>query len=422
MRRVTELSDSEWARVDACRDAVLARSLSGVVDRSGFEAASAVCWSALGLDPPLVVWARGPLSAVLWALQSNAAQSSDHDELHDELGGQLRGQLHGQLRDQLGVQLDDRLRGQLHDELGDRLDGQLGGQLDDQLSGQLYGQLGVQLRDQLRDQLHGQLRGRLDDRLRDELRDQLRVQLRDQLDDQLRGELRGELHDQLHDEMRGIHRNCVSWGWRLAWIEHWLHVNTLPGIEPVPADTATLARHWANMLTCHYWLPYKGVVIATDHPVDLHRDNQNRLHNPNGAAWLWADGTAVWALDGIRVPPWVIYTPDPARIMSDELPNTEQRRVAMAHYGWDRAIEHLNLVAVDTHPDPHMGALYRLPASVSEEPASLLLCRNASPHMDGTYADYGLLASPDANTVEQAQASLAGMGLDEWRDLIAINT
>ena len=383
MVKIETLTAAQWADVAAACESVLARCLSGPIDRGAFEAGVEACWAHLGFEKPAVVWAPGPLSALVYgaALSSGASSGTS-----SQLGGQLWDQLGGQLRDQLR--------------------GQLGGQLEDQLRDRLWGQL--------RDQLGGQLR----DQLWDQLRDQLWDQLRDQLGGQLRDQLRGQLRDQLW--------GSIMWAQDLAWLEMWLHVNTIDGLIPVGDDLAALTRHWANCLTSHIWVPYRNVVIASDHHISLHRDNQNRLHNPDGAAWLWADGTAVWALDGIRVPPWVIYDRDtdgyPARVLKD-LPNSEQRRVAFAHYGWGRAVKHLGLVPIDEHPDPHMGALYRLPEGLHDgDGATLLVCRNASPHLDGTWQTYGLLADPSAETVEQAQASLAGLSVTDWFDLIEVAT
>ena len=315
MVKIETLTEAQWADVAAACESVLARCLSGPIDRGAFEAGVEACWAHLGFEKPAVVWAPGPLSALVYGAALSSGASSGTSS-------------------------------------------QLGGQLWDQLWGQLWG--------------------------------------------------------------------SIMWAWDLAWLEMWLHVNTIDGLIPVGDDLAALTRHWANCLTSHIWVPYRNVVIASDHHISLHRDNQNRLHNPDGAAWLWADGTAVWALDGIRVPPWVIYDRDtdgyPARVLKD-LPNSEQRRVAFAHYGWGRAVKHLGLVPIDEHPDPHMGALYRLPEGLHDgDGATLLVCRNASPHLDGTWQTYGLLADPSAETVEQAQASLAGLSVTDWFDLIEVAT
>jgi hypothetical protein len=146
----------------------------------------------------------------------------------------------------------------------------------------------------------------------------------------------------------------------------------------------------------------------------LHVDRDGRLHNPAGPAWAWADGTEVWALDGIRVPSWVITDPDPDRIITD-LTNTEQRRVAFRHYGWDKAVQTAGWKLIDEHSDPHVGRLYQLPPEVAN--AGLLIAMNASPHLDGTWQTYGLLCDPNAKTAIEAQASLAGVPVEKWLEL-----
>jgi len=172
------------------------------------------------------------------------------------------------------------------------------------------------------------------------------------------------------------------------------------------------------MLTPTMIIPLRGVCIVVEQHTALHRDNRNRLHCTDGAAWAWADGTQIYALDGIRVPEWVVRRPDPKRIISDELPNTEQRRVAMAHYGWDRAVDDLNLKIIEASDNPVWGTLYALPETLVERgQATLLVCQNASPDRDGTVRTYGLLASSEARTVVAAQASLAQLSESEWLTL-----
>ena len=205
-----------------------------------------------------------------------------------------------------------------------------------------------------------------------------------------------------------VHENSESWGWRLAWVTHWLFVNELEGITPVAKDVSALGRSWADVLFDHYWVPYEDYVCATENHNLLERDNQQRLHCTTGPAWGFRDGTSIYALDGIRVPDWVIEAPDPQRIIA-ELANTEQRRVAFAQYGWEKVVTDLNMTALDVHEDPLIGSLYDLPKEAinpDEERAGarLLVCRNASPNRDGTTNIYGLLVAPECRTALEAQA------------------
>ena len=384
MAKIESLTPEQWAEVHQHRDQVIERCLNQPLDHNKIGQSIGACYEAVGEKPPLaIVWAPGPVAALAWsAILRAEGEKPEARQLGDQLGDQLWDQLRGQLRDQL----QNQLRGQLGDQLWD----------------QLRGQLGDQLRDQLRDQLWGQLRGQL----WDQLGGQLRGQLWDQLGDQLRGQLRDQLN------------GAIASGWWLTDYEFWLHIAQISGITPPDEATLSLARQAADMLTPTMIIPLRGVCIAVDQHTALHRDNRNRLHCTDGAAWAWADGTQIYALDGIRVPEWVVRRPDPKRIISDELPNTEQRRVAMAHYGWDRAVDDLNLKIIEASDNPVWGTLYALPETLVERgQATLLVCQNASPDRDGTVRTYGLLASSEARTVVAAQASLAQLSESEWLTL-----
>ena len=380
MAKIESLTPEQWAEVHQHRDQVIERCLNQPLDHNKIGQSIGACYEAVGEKPPLaIVWAPGPVAALAWsAILRAEGEKPEARQLGGQLGGQLRGQLGDQLRGQLQDQLRDQLGGQLWDQLRDQLGDQLGDQLWDQLGGQLGDQLGDQLRGQLRDQLW------------------------DQLGDQLGGQLNG----------------AIASGWWLTDYEFWLHIAQISGITPPDEATLSLARQAADMLTPTMIIPLRGVCIAVDQHTALHRDNRNRLHCTDGAAWAWADGTQIYALDGIRVPEWVVRRPDPKRIISDELPNTEQRRVAMAHYGWDRAVDDLNLKIIEASDNPVWGTLYALPETLVERgQATLLVCQNASPDRDGTVRTYGLLASSEARTVVAAQASLAQLSESEWLTL-----
>jgi hypothetical protein len=191
-------------------------------------------------------------------------------------------------------------------------------------------------------------------------------------------------------------------------------VSGLPGVQPPTDEQLKKAQDWIDFRVGPMRIALRGVCIMVEQHTALHRDRENRLHCTTGPAWAWADGTTVHALDGIRVPSWVITDPSAERIMR-ELPNTEQRRVALAHYGWHRVVNDLKLTLIDEHPDRLMGTLYALPQSIGD--ATLLVCDNASPDVDGSVRRYGLLASAGCRTVIQAQASLAGVSVAEFAEL-----
>ena len=244
------------------------------------------------------------------------------------------------------------------------------------------------------------------------LRSSLGSSLYSSLYSSLDSSLYSSLGSSLYSSLRSAH---WCW-WQYSWLSHWLFVATLDGVTLPADDTMALTRAYRTFCVPVLTIPLEGVVIVCGQHSALSRNAQGDLHCTDGPAWAWPDGTTIYALDGIRVPEWVITQPDAHRILKD-LDNTEQRRVAFAHMGWDRVVADLDLTPIDTHPDPHVGTLYDLPEEAAPGPARLLVATNASPHRDGTWQTYGLLCSPQAKTAEQAQASLAGLSVADWRSL-----
>ena len=209
--------------------------------------------------------------------------------------------------------------------------------------------------------------------------------------------------------------NCLGGSMWAYWQAYTGFYRDIVGLE-LDADTWARSEAYEKAQGAGWWWPHREFVIVARRHTAICRDNQGRLHCTTGPAIQWGDEWAIYAIDGIRVPAWVITDPTPARIMSDELPNTEQRRVAMAVYGWDRAAVEGGWKVLDRSENETWGTLYELPDGMLErrDQATLLVTKNASPDRDGTVRTYGLLASGTARTVVAAQASLAQLTEAEW--------
>ena len=308
---IDELDAETWVRLLADRDAVVERARSTEpLDEDRISAAVKRCYAHIGQPEPQVVWVDGPTSVLV--------AGKIIDKLRHQLRDQLRHQLIDQLGNQLIDQLGDQLRDQLVNQLGDRLIHKLGDQLRDQLIDQLGDQLGNKLRHQIGD--------KLGNKLGDKLGDKLRHQLRHQLVNQLGNKLVNQLGNQIGYKFRG----SVCSGWWSSWVWYYQALIGLPGINPMPIDLVRQLDDIATVLECHFWLPLEGVCVLSRQHTALHVDDRGELHNPAGAAWEWADGTQIYALDGIRVPEWAV-TAEPGRLL--DLTNAEQRRVAIKNYG-----------------------------------------------------------------------------------------
>jgi hypothetical protein len=371
-RRTNLMSPKELADLTVYRDQCLGRGLAtGPLDRPAAEEAVRRVYATAGLTPPpVMIWMDSPLGGLFAAgVLAEAAKRPRPTPVKDQLGGQLWGQLRGQLRGQLGGQLWDQLRGQL------------GGQLWDQLRGQLWDQL----RDQLGDQLWGQLR------------DQLRGQLGGQLWDQLGGQLWDQLGDQLGDQLRGQMSGAIWGSQELPWLAFYAFGRQLGAQYNQQANDRLDAMLATGDLG--WWWPYRGWCILTDRPTELHRDPQNRLHHETGPAVAYADGWAVHAWHGTRVPADLIAGKwTTADILKH--PNAEVRRCAIEHMGWDRFITDAGLHQVGRPvPDPgnpgYELTLYDVPEQIYDEPVRVLLCANATVERDGTRRRFGLTVPAD---------------------------
>ena len=117
-----------------------------------------------------------------------------------------------------------------------------------------------------------------------------------------------------------------------------------------------LAQH------CGWWAPYKGYVILQDRPCAIHRNEENRLHNESGMAVEYRDGWGVHALNGVRVPDWLVETKsgdlDPHKLTN--IDNAQVRAEFVRKVGIDRCWYKLAQV-VDKSGDYELGLIEKKP-------------------------------------------------------------
>jgi hypothetical protein len=315
-KKIERLTAEQEAYLPRFREQWLDRGVAtGPCDRDRTETAVKKLYAAKNIPAPkIVIWMDSPLGGCFAAgvlKQLPAAKD--------------------QLRDQLQGQLGDQLRGQLQGQLG----GQLWGQLRDQLWGQLWGQL----RGQLRDQLWGQLRGQLRDQLRDQLLGQLLVQLvgqlwgqlRDQLWGQLWGQLRGQLRDQLNQ--CGFGQHDASW---VAWLRFGQHI----GASLTPAYAMD---GFDGLSDAGWWWPFGGVVVFTDRPARLVRDERGRMSSEDGPAIRYQDGWQLWYLRGVAVDEQIVMRPETQTIQQIRgEKNEEVKRLRIERWGWPQYLTGIN--------------------------------------------------------------------------------
>ncbi|MDW5323238.1 DUF6745 domain-containing protein [Plantactinospora sp. KLBMP9567] len=230
----------------------------------------------------------------------------------------------------------------------------------------------------------------LTDRIFTPLRNQLGADLTAQVDDAFTRRARAGLLDAVpgqHDA---------------AWLAAF---DGEPGLAGLAGVTA--AAGW--------WWPYERLVILTERPTRLHRDNLGRLHHDDGPALAYPDGFGLHAWRGMPIPAGVaaeLPTLTVERIRAER--NAEVRRVMLEHFGYDRYLRESRTTAV--HRDEY-GVLWRLNLP-QDEPLVMVEVVNATPEPDGTRRTYWLRVPPDTRTARAGVAWTFGVEPERYAPLV----
>jgi Domain of unknown function (DUF6745) len=354
---------------------------AGLTDRETAQAGVCQAYLAAGLgSPERVVWFGAPLSgavavAVLTGLDAEAP-----------------------VRDPLW----DRVRAELHA----------------QGTSSVVGRIGRPVRAWIGPLVWNQVRNRV--------RRQTGPGLWEQVWEQTAGEvLRRHAEPTWHRQIAGMVDQVDAWlGWQAsqrvrnqavtglpeaAWCAT---VDGLRRVLPGLAGPERLAGLLQVMRTAGWWWPFQQVAIMTERPVAAHRDQQGRLHRPDGPAVAYGDGSALHAWHGTPVPAELIARLpqlQAADIQAER--NLELRRVMTEAYGLERYLRDAgaSLVGRDRY-----GTLWRLDQP-GEEPLLMVEVVNATPEPDGSHATYWLRVPPDISSAHAAVAWTFGLNTATYR-------
>ncbi|MER6610006.1 DUF6745 domain-containing protein [Streptomyces sp. NPDC000927] len=160
-----------------------------------------------------------------------------------------------------------------------------------------------------------------------------------------------------------------------------------------------------------WWWPYERVVVISERPEALHRDEAGRLDRGDGPALAYRDGFALHAWRGMPVPAEFLAelnTLTPRRIREEE--NAELRRVMLEFYGYDRYLTESG--AEPVHRD-ETGVLWRI-ALDGDEDVVMVEVVNSTPEPDGTHRTYWLRVPPGTRTAKDGVAWTFGLSADVY--------
>ena len=174
------------------------------------------------------------------------------------------------------------------------------------------------------------------------------------------------------------------------------------------------------------WM-HEQFCVVSDRPEVLTVDNASppRPHADDGPFCKWRDGTALYCVHGVRVPAWVIESPDllnVARIDGER--NAEVRRVMLDRFGIDRYMRESGAKVLDECPADHpmkglrTARLLRRDVE-GDEAITVVDLLNSTPEPDGTVKRYMIRVPPTINKAVDGLAWGFGVTAQEYLQIAA---
>ena len=162
---------------------------------------------------------------------------------------------------------------------------------------------------------------------------------------------------------------------------------------------------------CAGWvIPYENLCFVSDKPVQMACNEVEDLHSTAGPALEFADGTAVYAIDGIVVSDFIVTQPQKiSPRMIDNERNAAMRRIMMRQYCGNFYDDCGATLAAEDR----LGRLYRK-KRLFDTDFTFIRVTNSSLEPDGSRREYVLRVPPTMQTPTEAIAWTFGMTPEEY--------
>jgi hypothetical protein len=164
---------------------------------------------------------------------------------------------------------------------------------------------------------------------------------------------------------------CIYGQHDAGWLSFYAFMGEVLGLSEVVRPLQGLM---ALARSCGWGVPLSDVCHLSERPSALRRDDAGRMHALDNPSLEYPDGRAIYAVRGVRVPAeWVKSrrTLDPTIALTER--NVERRAAAATLIGWDRVLEHLKPVLVDSERSPEYDFGRLLKVDLPGEPGQLFL-------------------------------------------------
>jgi hypothetical protein len=389
-KKIESLTPEQSAQVALYRDKWIKIGLAtGPCDRPAMEAAVDKTYACAGLAAPKIkIWLSSPLEGIIGAyILSNFKDFFPADVLDNVL-------------DNVSDNVSANVRANVWDNVSADVWDNVLDNVSANVSADVWDNVWANVRDNVLDNVSANVRANVRanvwdnvrDNVRANVRDNVRANVSDNISDNVRANVWDNVRDNVSDNVKDLLNHAGygqhDSGW-LSFYNFFLEVCDMECVKKLEG---------LNLLSgCGWWWPFKNAVILTERPSVLNLDNEGNLHCENGPALSYPDGFSVYAVNGVRLPDYVIMNPEKITVQDiDSEENTEIRRVKINQYGQAKYL--LDSGAEKLHSDD-FGILWRKLIG-NDEPLVMVQVVNSTPEPDGSFNDYFLRCHPELRLLE----------------------
>jgi hypothetical protein len=372
-------------------------------NRKEAEEAVKIMYEKAGLNAPKIVWCGSPLS------QGLTRAIILNKKLNKDMGASVRASVWASVRDSVGASVRDSVGASVWDSVGasvrasvwDSVGASVGASVWDSVRDSVWDSVGASVRDSVWDSVRASVWASVRDSVGASVRDSVGASVRDSVGASVRDSVGASVWDSVRDSGYGQHD--ASW---LAFYEYFKDVCGLK------SETEKLEGLWLQAKNAGWYLPHEKICWISERHHILERDERGRLHCLTGPAVAYPDGWEIYAVHGVRVPEYVVTTPESITVeIIEKESNAEVRRIMIERYGLERYMQDCGATVI--HSDD-FGILLKkeLP---DDEPIITVQVINSTPEPDGTFKKYFLRVHPECRPL------LDGGEVGKAQEMTALN-
>ena len=339
-------------------------------DRPRAEKAIRDMYKVSKLDEPKIVWCESPLGAYLTILIVDNLQK---EELHS-VGDSVSSSVHDSVRYPVWHSVLDSVMGMMGDWVRNSVFRSVSVSVKDSMRGLVGASVRKSVRTWVGDSVMDSVKDSVKDSVRIPVRNSVWASVRNlvwaSVLSSVRNSVRNSVRDSVRDsvldilktdnenltsQINQIYQNCIEGQ----------HLSNISAFYMFFRNECGLTQQTENGLplydlieSCGWIFPYKNICFASERHCELRRNNAAQLHSENDCAVAYPGGYKIYAINGVRVPEYVVMTPEKITIkLIEEEKNVEVKRIMISRYkkGYESYIQDSGATLIDEKQDIHTG-------------------------------------------------------------------